>query len=174
MTSSSKKTTWQSYEEVANFVVEQCRQKFGLDTVEGKQDVDGQLTGTTWEIDGKGVIDDGNKFLIIEARRYTTSRLDQEKLGGIAYRIQDTGASGAIVVSPLELQSGAELVAKANNVHHIELDAESTKENWAAKIGNVLNLGFTDTVSIKNIQEEFTIQILDKDGNIISSETQKS
>ena len=38
-----------------------------------------------------------------------------------AYKIQDTGAAGGIVVSPLELQTGARRVAKAENIHRVFL-----------------------------------------------------
>src|SRR5262250_1546186 len=37
-------------------------------------------------------------------------------LGGIAYRIRDSGAEGGIVVSPLGLQEGAAKVAKKENI----------------------------------------------------------
>ena len=39
--------------------------------------------------------------MIVEFRRYTKSRQNQEKMGGLAYRIVDTGAKGGLIVSLL-------------------------------------------------------------------------
>ena len=50
-------------------------------------------------------------FVIIECRRYTKSRQSQEKIGGLAYRILDTGARGGILISPLGMQEGASKIA---------------------------------------------------------------
>ena len=65
---------WESYEEVAQYLLNQFAENFGLGTVEGKQIIPGQ-SGTNWEIDAKGLITEGEGFLIVECRRYTTSRL---------------------------------------------------------------------------------------------------
>jgi hypothetical protein len=46
---------WESYEEVATYPLSQFAQEFGLDRVEGKQEVGGRRSDTTWEIDAKGV-----------------------------------------------------------------------------------------------------------------------
>ena len=108
--------SWKSYEEVANFLLDRFASEFGIDRVEGKQKVIGNQSGTSWEIDGKGVCVKGAGFLIVECRRYTKSKQTQEKLAASAYRIQDTGANGGIIVSPLGLQEGAAKVAKASNV----------------------------------------------------------
>lgn len=59
--------------------------------------------------------------------------MKQEAIAAIAYRIQDLGAAGGIVVSPLPLQSGAGLVAKAAGIAHVRLDLDSTTENYLAE-----------------------------------------
>jgi hypothetical protein len=94
---------WQSYEEVGTYLLDRFATEFGLDRVEGKQGVAGQRSGTSWEIDAKGFRLGQDGFVIVEFRRYTTSRLNQEDLGGLAYRIIDSGAEGGIIVSPLGL-----------------------------------------------------------------------
>jgi hypothetical protein len=104
--------------------------KPGLETVEGKQVLIGLQSGTSWEIDAKGVAKDNEAFVIIECRRYTTSKLKQEQLAAIAYRIKDTGAASGIVISPCGLQEGAELVAKAENIISVRLGPESTPESF--------------------------------------------
>lgn len=122
--------TWRSYEEVATFLLNHFAKEFGLDRVEGKQDVVGNRSKTTWEIDAKGVRNADGAFMLIECRRYTTSRQSQEKVGGLAYRIIDTGAIGGIIVSPLGLQEGAEKVAAAENIVEVRLDEDSTPEHF--------------------------------------------
>jgi hypothetical protein len=51
--------TWQSYEQVGQFLLEQFARHFGLGRVEGKQLVRG-ASGTNWEIDAKAVKADTN------------------------------------------------------------------------------------------------------------------
>jgi hypothetical protein len=96
----------------------------------------GKESGTEWTIDAKGVNIDGEGFVIIEARRYSTSRQNQEKLGALAYRIKDTGASGGIIVSHAGLQKGAEKVAKANNIISVQIDKDSSPESFTIHFPN--------------------------------------
>jgi len=117
--------SWESFEEVAVYLLDQIAHEFGLQNFEGKQAIVGKRSGTKWEIDAKGVSENDEVFFIVECRRYTTSRQNQEKVGGLAYRIIDTGAKGGIVVSPLGLQEGAYKVAQAENIYHIILDENS-------------------------------------------------
>lgn len=63
---------WQSYKEVASYLLNLFAEEFGLDAVEGKQTVIGLRSGTNWEIDAKGFCQDGSAFLIVECRRHTT------------------------------------------------------------------------------------------------------
>ena len=97
---------WQTYEQVAAYLLDKFAADFGLSRVEGKQKVRGQQSGTDWEIDAKGVREDNQGFIIVECRRYTTSKLSQEDFGALAYRIIDTGAEGALS-SPLSASKKA-------------------------------------------------------------------
>ena len=124
---------WQSYEEVATYLLNQFAEEFGLETVEGKQTVTGLRSGTNWKIDAKGFLQDGSGFIIVECRRYTTSRQTQEKDGALAYRISGTGAKGGIIVSPLGLQEGADRVATAENISNVQLDPASTRTEYVLK-----------------------------------------
>jgi hypothetical protein len=121
---------WETFEEVAAYLLDQCAAEFGLDRVEGKQSVPGSRSGTDWEIDAKGVVAGDGNFMIIECRRYTTSRQSQEKLAGLAYRIRDTGAIGGILVSPLGFQEGAKKVAAAENIFEVTLSPDSTPTDF--------------------------------------------
>lgn len=84
--------------------------------------------------------------MIVECKRYTTSRIEQETVAGLAWRIQDTGAEGALLVSPLGLQEGAQKVAAAANVVAIVLNADATPQQFV--------LSFLDRlfVSIQGVQ----------------------
>ncbi len=157
-----EKKTWESYEEVAHYLLNQFASQFGLGHVEGKQCVPGE-SGTEWEIDAKGVRNNSDGFLIVECRRYTKSRLSQESLAAIAFRIQDAGANGAIVVSPLDLQSGAKLVAAHTNIQHVILDSKSTTTEYVLRFLNKIFMGLTETLSFK---DSLSITVL-RDGEVI-------
>lgn len=138
---------WQSYEEVAQHLLNKFAEHFELGHVEGKQIIGGG-TGTDWEIDAKGVLDGGEAFVIIECRHYTKSRLNQESIAALAFRIQDTGAKGGIVVSPLELQRGAKKVAALASIQHVTLDPQSTTSDYILKFLNQVFVGISDSVTV--------------------------
>lgn len=133
---------WRTYEEVAQYLIDKFSEKFGLSKVEGKQKLVGR-SGTEWEVDAKGICKSNESIVIIEARRYTTSRLNQEKLGALAYRIRDVGAKGGIIVSPLGLQAGAKKVAECDNIISVEIDANSTIEGFTMRLFGNLFIGVT-------------------------------
>src|SRR4051794_28061593 len=83
----SEETKWRTYEEVARFLLDQYAKEFGLQRVEGKQKVRGERSGTYWEIDAKGIREGDDGIILVECRRYTTSKQSQEKTGALAYRI---------------------------------------------------------------------------------------
>jgi len=56
---------WESYQEVATYLLDKFAREFGLNRVEGKQKIQGQYSGTEWEIDAKGVRE-GNEGFVIE------------------------------------------------------------------------------------------------------------
>ena len=160
--------SWKTYEEVAAYLLNQLAEKFGIVTVEGKQSIKGQKSGTDWEIDAKGVSSQNDIFLIIECRRCTSSKQSQEKIGALAYRIHDTGASGAIIVSPLGLQEGAEKVAKAENIHNVILNPDSTTTNYILKFLNEVHVGIGE----KGMgRASVSVTKIDKDGNVYETVT---
>ncbi|WP_016956988.1 restriction endonuclease [Catenovulum agarivorans] len=134
-------TEWKSYEEVSSYLLGTIKDKLELTCVEGKQKLVGKKSGTEWEIDAKGVKEGGGGIVIIECRRYTTSKQNQEKIAGLAYRIHDMGASGGIIVSPLGIQSGAEKVAAAEKILSVEISANSTPENFTMRFLNQIFVG---------------------------------
>ena len=138
---------WSTYEQVAAYLLDKNAKEFGLERVEGKQSIPGQRSGTNRVVDAKGIKDNGIGFVIIECRRYTTSKQNQEKMGALAYRIIDTGASGGIIVSPMGLQSGAEKVASSERILEVILNADSTPHEFAMRFLNKLMIGIQETVS---------------------------
>lgn len=139
---------WESYEQVAQFLLDQMAEHFGLSHFNGKQKIKGKRSGTTYEIDGKGVVKDSEGFVILECRRYTTSRLKQEHMAALGYRILDTGAKGGIIVSPLGLQEGARRIAEAENMVSVRLGENSTTKNYVLGFLNKIFAGVNVTVKI--------------------------
>ena len=100
-------STWRNYEQVAEYLLNHLRKELNLEKVEGKQKLVGIDSGTEWEVDAKGILEDNEGIVIIECRRHTTRALSQESMAGLAYRIKDTRAKKGIIVSPIGLQKGA-------------------------------------------------------------------
>jgi hypothetical protein len=140
-----------TYEDVAAYLLNRFRAHFGLDRVEGKQPVPGRVSGTSYTIDAKGVLVDGGGIMVVECRRHTTEKADQDEVGGLAWRIIDTGAAGGILVNPLGLQKGAKLIAAAKNIVSVQLNENSTNEEFIMRFLNQIFAGLKDTVT-------FTVQ----------------
>jgi hypothetical protein len=119
-------TTWKSYEDLAVALLSQWAEEFGFEKVEQGGKTTGLRSGTGYALDGKAFRRGKEGFLIVECRRYSTTKQKQEQVGALAYRIIDTGAAGGLLVSPLGLQKGAELVASAERIEPVLLDQNST------------------------------------------------
>lgn len=152
------KKTWQNYEEVATYLLGQFADEFGLGKVEGKQSISGARSGTRWEIDAKGLKKDGKGFVIIECRRYTTSKQSQGKMGALAYSIIDTGAAGGIIVSPLGVQEGAAMVALAENIQVVHLNENSTSSEYVLQFLNRIMIGVEDRIVLSDKAEAIIIK----------------
>ena len=138
------KAGWETYEEVAVHLLDRLAGHLDLEYVEEKQKVEGE-SGARWEIDGKGVGDDGEGFVILECKRYPDSRVPQGKLAKLAYRISDTGAAGGIVVTPIGLQEGAKQVAEDTGVRTVELDESSTTADYMMRFLDTVFVGLSET-----------------------------
>lgn len=136
---------WQTYEDVARYLLDAFGSEFGLMRVEGKQFVPSTKIDDPWEIDAKGVSANGEAFVLIECRRKTTRGLDKESVGAFALRIRDTGAAGGIIVSPLDLQSGAQKLASAYGIRHVLLTPESTMAEYLMQFLNRLFIGMRES-----------------------------
>ncbi|WP_433919786.1 hypothetical protein OIE50_38755 [Streptomyces canus] len=152
---------WETYEEVAVYLLDQVATKLDLEHVEDKQKVIGKRSGTEWEIDGKGVKVGDEGFVIIECRRYTTKKQTQGQMAHLAYSIIDTGAAGGIIVSPLGLQEGATKVANAEKIRTVHMDENSTRTDYMFRFLNEVFVGVSDT---GRATESATITITRADG----------
>ncbi|WP_166831390.1 hypothetical protein [Thalassoroseus pseudoceratinae] len=158
---------WETYEEVAAYLLDQFASAFGLSRVEGKQDIEGQRSGTKWQIDGKGVRSGDEGFMIVECRRFTTSKQNQERIGALAYRIIDSGADGGILVSPLGLQKGAEKIANAENITDVYLNEHSTCHEYTLKFLNRMMVGIQEQATAGDSWE---CTVFRKDSSVKSDE----
>lgn len=138
-------SAWKTYEEVATYLLGEIAAELGLERVEGKQSVRGTRSGTEYEIDAKGVRSGNEGFVIIECRRNSTRAETQEKLGGLAFRIIDTGASGGIHVSPIGLQLGAKKVAASERILEVRLDKDCTPQQFCLRFPNKLFVGIHES-----------------------------
>lgn len=152
----SERTVWETYEDAARAVVRDLVSELGLDSVEEKQIIHGRGSGTNWEIDGKGVRGDG--YFVIEARRKTSSRVKQEEMAALAYRVVDVGADGGILVSPLPLQEGAEKVARAGDIEHIRLAPGATPQDYVARFLDRIVVRKTEGLSVSHSIQSVTLK----------------
>jgi len=139
-------TVWKSYEGVAAYLIDQFKQHFGLEKVEGKQKVAGKRSGGDWEIDAKGVKIGGEGFVIVECRRYRTARQKKKDLGALAYCVIDTGAAGAIMVSMLPFQTGARKIAGREGIVQVTLNPECTTTEYVMAFLNKIMVGLHEEV----------------------------
>lgn len=126
---------WETYEQVTRHVLEQVGHLLGLglQAVEGKQKIFGK-SGMEWTIDGKGIKTGGGGIIVIECRRLTTAGVKAEAMGAFAYRINDIGAAGGYIVTPIQVQDGASKIAGyEGNIHEIHLDKDSTATDFTAE-----------------------------------------
>ncbi len=147
----AKERICDTYEQVAQFLLNEFADHFGLERVEEKQAVIGLRSGTEWTIDCKGIKKNNDGFLIVECRRHTTNKQKQEQVGALAYRIIDTGAKGGIIVSVLGIQEGGKAIAEAEGIVAVHLDADSTTTDYVMKFLDKVMIGrsLEDTLHIE-------------------------
>ncbi|MFH1824829.1 MAG: hypothetical protein ABH873_06350 [Candidatus Firestonebacteria bacterium] len=63
-----KEKNWKTYEDVARYLLEKFSKEFNLTSVEGKQKIHGNRSGTPWAIEAKGIKDNNGGFMIIECK----------------------------------------------------------------------------------------------------------
>ncbi|MBI1177815.1 hypothetical protein GC207_10295 [bacterium] len=142
-----RQKNWAIYENASRKALKGIISEFGLDTVDGKQELNGK-SGACWEIDAKAISSTTGRFFIVECRRRLKKGLDQEAIAALAYRSKDTGASGALVVTPKGLQRGARTVAKFENIHLIKVSAESTIDQFLWEFRDIVGGGVNERAGL--------------------------
>ena len=135
-----KQHSWEKYEDYTSKILnDEMVHKYLEDyfnlvnlKIKPKEKILGKKTGTIWEVDGYGY-DTNNQIILIECKHYSNRKVGQNKLAAFAYIIQDVGASRGIVVTTLEAQSGAIKVAEAENIGLLQLDYNSTDQNFVVR-----------------------------------------
>lgn len=156
-----KQKAWETYEKVAAYLIEQMKAEFGLSEVEGKQDVEG-VSGASWEIDGKAIREEDSGIVLIECRRYTTSKIKQEDVAAVAYRIKDIGAVGGILVTPIGLQDGARIIADKEGIITVKIYPESNIQEYVMRFLNKIFIGVHD---VCQMQDSVHIKVIHADGS---------
>lgn len=140
---------WQTYEEVAVYLLNTLSSHFGVGRFEGKQIVPGS-TGTAWELDGKGCSDGGTRTIVVECKRHIDRGINQSTVAALAFTIRDVGGDMGILVSPLGLQEGAKIVANHENIIEVVLDQNSTTTDYVLSFLNQINVGWLEAVLIRD------------------------
>lgn len=161
--SKQKDSSWKTYEEIATLVLNQCAAEFGIERVEGKQNVLAK-SGATFEVDARGWTAGNGAHLLVECKKHTNTGISQAITSQLAWQILDTDAEGGFLVSPHGMQKGAKHVAAAANIHEIKLDPRSTPSAWFGEWLGKLRAGFTEEVNL-SVSEHLVIKMIDKDGN---------
>jgi len=138
---------WRKYEEVAQFLLDKFADQLGLERVEAKQKIIGLISGRKIEIDGKGVRQGNGGIVVVECKKFK-DRVEAEKLEALAFRIQDAGADGGIIVTPIDLQAGAKKIAESQDIITVRMPQDSTIENYVFKLFSQVFAGVTHTLNV--------------------------
>jgi hypothetical protein len=117
----------------------------GISEVEAKQRLIG-ADGEKWEIDARGVKVDEGGFFVVECRQRSTARLKKDDIAALAFKVNMVGAQGAVIVTSIGLQKGAEKVAKYQDFKMVFLPKEGTFEEFFARCGDRLFQKLTERV----------------------------
>jgi len=126
--------------------------EFGISEVEAKQRLMGG-SGAEWEIDAKGIKADGEGFLVIECKQRTNAGIKQSDVAALAFTIRDLNADGAVIVTSVDPQKGAKIIAENQGFKVVFLPKESTFSEFIASCGARLAIrdrGIALSVSLVN------------------------
>lgn len=127
-------------------------------------------SGTTWEIECKGVRFGSETLFFIECRRYTTSLLDQESLGGLTYRIRDSGAAVASSFRHWGFKKVPRRSRRQKTSSPLKLNPDSRPELYVARYLDQLRTGIQDRLWLS----DFVTLILYDEHGILKERRQGS
>lgn len=115
--------------------------------MKGKARLPGR-SGTDWELDAQATRVADGAVIYVECR-LRNRRISQGEMAQVAYAMKDVGAGGAITVSPLPVQKGAALIARAEGLAHVVLTTDSGFDCWVAEIAGLLHVGLVDRIGVQ-------------------------
>ena len=165
-----------TYEDVAHRFFSDFKATFGFDVVE-REAVLTSKSGNRYNIEvlGRRAANGNGADIIIECKQYgPKSHIDQEMVGGLAYRVQNTQTGGAFIVTTHELQSGAQRIADFERITVFIIEPNATIDDYGVvrEIAQGLSRFFMKlTAEIKqNVTLGMTITRLDPAGSVLNIE----
>jgi hypothetical protein len=124
-------------------LLDKFAQHLGFDQVEGKQKIIGLISNREIEVDGKAVRTGQEGIFVVEFKDHNRKVVPSD-LEALAFRIQDVGASGGIIVTPIGLQDGAKCIAEATNIMTATLSTDPTPTEFALRFVKHVMVGLED------------------------------
>lgn len=128
------------YEAVTRKIFHNLREHLGIYGV-SKEKTKHIGNSTNWTVDASCYKNEDDTLVIIECRRKTTSKINQEEAGGFAFRVGDIGAGSAYMVTPIGFQNGAKKVATAHKIGMAILNVDATDTEYILNVANQLFRG---------------------------------
>ena len=144
------------YEWVTRRIFHDLREYLGIDRMSSDRTKHVGTSGAEWTVDASCYRIEDDTLVILECRRKTNSKVEQEEVGGLAYRFMDIGADMAYMVTPIGFQKGAQKVANANKINMVTLNADATDTEYILAVADQLFRGLrvseygvgTDSVNV--------------------------
>ena len=140
---------WERYEEVVQQILGHLRTELGFASVEGKGKQPG-ASGTEWEADAICYRQGDGKMILVECKHWSR-RIDQRTMGQFAFSINDSGAAGGLLVTPIGYQEGAAKVANASKIGMATLNPDATDREYALRIAERLFIGIADRIHFTDV-----------------------
>jgi hypothetical protein len=126
---------WKTFEQVTEQLLNDIKELLGLSKIEFKKRKKGDATNWSVEVTAFDCVTE--RLVLVECKCWA-KRVNQETMGGFAYRIKDAGAERGIIVTASGLQKGANKIAVKEKIAHIVLQKDSDIDNYIAEfISNI-------------------------------------
>lgn len=142
---------WKNFEDVFRAILAMHMNFFELEKVEPtSKPVPGHARKfKPWAIDVVGYRKGTKRLVLFEVKRRGRN-VEPEQAAGFAYRILDTEAEAGYIVTTMgrDLSSGAKEIADYEKIGHIQVEKDSTPDDYTMKIADNMFVGVTDTVKV--------------------------
>ncbi len=142
---------WKNFEDVFRAILAMHMDFFELEEVEPtSKPIPGIARKVKpWAIDVVGYRKGTNRLVLFEVKRRGRN-VEPEQAAGFAYRILDTEAEAGYIVTTMDrnLSSGAKEIANYEKIGHIQLQKDSTPDDYVMRIADNMFVGITDAVKV--------------------------